>query len=128
MNRTKEMSIEASPADAADRAERALEAIGKKKKRTEDYMTGRIRYGLQSVEIRISWSQGDTGVTRIVLQGSSDDVWGKGAESALDRLETTIRNIDVPGYKPDRLGMHPAALVGLLILFVLVVLWFVGVL
>jgi len=28
-----------------------------------------------------------------------------------------LRNVDNPGYKPDRLGIHPLALVGVLIGF-----------
>jgi hypothetical protein len=33
-----------------------------------------------------------------------------------------LLNLDNPGYQPDRLGMHSAALVGLLIGFVILVL------
>lgn len=47
---------------------------------------------------------------------------GAGAKNATKRLLETLRNLDNQGYQPDRLGMHPAALVGLLIGFVLLLL------
>ena len=58
----------------------------------------------------------------MLIQASSDDVWGAGAKNATKRLVETLRNLDNPGYQPDRLGMHPAALVGLLIGFVFLLL------
>ena len=58
----------------------------------------------------------------MLIQASSDDVWGVGAKNATKRLVEALRNLDNPGYQPDRLGMHPAALVGLLIGFVFLLL------
>ena len=60
--------------------------------------------------------------------------------SATKRLIETLTHLKTPGYRPDRLGLHPAALVGLVcgfgivigivtgivILFVIVMLRFLG--
>lgn len=47
---------------------------------------------------------------------------GAGARSAAKRLVEGLRNLENPGYQPDRLGMHPGALVGSLIGFVFLLL------
>jgi len=79
-------------------------------------------YGLQSVKVRTSLVERTPGKTNVVIQASSDDVWGVGAKHATKRLVETLRNLDNPGYAPDRLGMHPAALVGVVIGFVFLLL------
>jgi hypothetical protein len=127
MNRTIEMVLPVPVQPAANQAARALASLGKVRKSTLNDLEGTVTYGFQQVKVRISWTPDPEG-TRLLLQGSSDDLWGAGARSALTRLEATIRNLDVPGYQVDRLGMHPAALVGMLIGFILLLLWLVPVL
>lgn len=102
----------------------ALRRIGKvhQEEPHRNYVAGRVMYGLQSVKVRISMVERVAGRTDVVIQASSDDVWGAGAKHATKRLVETLRNLDNPGYEPDRLGIHPAALVGALIGFVLLLL------
>ena len=102
----------------------AIGRMGKVKQddRSKQFIDGRIKYGLQSVKVRASLVEREQGKTHVVIQASSDDVWGAGAKNATERLVETLRNLDNPGYEPDRLGMHPAALVGLLIGFVFLLL------
>ena len=57
----------------------------------------------------------------MVVQASSDDVWNAGGKAATKRLVETLLNLDNPGYQPDRLGIHPAALVGVIIGFVVLI-------
>lgn len=103
---------------------RALQKLGKlqKEDRPGQYVSGVIMYGLQSVKVRVSLVERDPGRTNVVIQASSDDVWGAGAKHATKRLIETLRNLDNPGYAPDRLGIHPAALLGAVIGFVFLLL------
>ncbi len=106
---------------------RVAEAINRlgsvtEQNQSQQYVTGRIKFGLQSVKVRVSVVPAGPNQCRVVLQGSSDDVWGAGAKNATRRLMEMLRNLDNPGYKPDRLGIHPLALVGLIIGFVILVI------
>lgn len=92
----------------------------------QQYVTGRIKFGLQSVKVRVSVVPAGPGQCRVVLQGSSDDVWGAGAKSATRRLMEMLRNLDNPGYQPDRLGMHPLALAGVIVGFVILMIIIMG--
>ena len=112
-----------APADTAlDCVAEAIDKLGTVKQRDsgQHVIEGRIRYGLQSVKVRVSLVERIQGETTVVIQASSDDVWGAGAKNATSRLAEMLLNLDNPGYRPDRLGMHPAALVGILIGFVMV--------
>src|SRR5438445_376093 len=95
---------------AVDRTLRALAALGQVRARNQHGAEGTVTFGLQRVRVRITWTPDPQG-TRLILQASGDDIWGTAAKSALERLESAIRNIDVPGYQVDRRGMHPGALV-----------------
>ncbi len=119
-----EVVISSPLAGAFDLVSQAMGRLGKVKKedRQQQFVEGRIKYGLQSVKVRASLVERDAGKTNVLIQASSDDVWGVGAKNATKRLVEALRNLDNPGYQPDRLGMHPAALVGLLIGFVFLLL------
>lgn len=112
-------------ADAtADVVSHAINRLGRVKRREGNQAVhGRIKYGLQSVKVCASLVERVRGQTTVVIQASGDDVWGTAAKSATERLVEMLLNLDNPGYRPDRLGMHPAALVGLLIGFVFLVLF-----
>ena len=119
-----EVVISSPLAGAFDLVSQAMGRLGKVKKedRQQQFVEGRIKYGLQSVKVRASLVEREAGKTNVLIQASSDDVWGAGAKNATKRLVEALRNLDNPGYQPDRLGMHPAALVGLLIGFVFLLL------
>lgn len=118
MNQSVELFLPLPIPQAAHQAQRALAALGQIQEATPHYLAGTVAYGFQRVSVRISWAEAPQG-TRLILQGSSDDMWGAGAKNALSRLEATIRNIDVPGYQIDRRGIHPAALAGMVALVLL---------
>jgi hypothetical protein len=61
--------------------------------------------------------------TRIVVQGSSDDVWNDGGRRATKRLVETLAHLKTPGDHADRLGLHPATLFGVACGFVAVLLF-----
>jgi hypothetical protein len=90
--------------------------------KSQQYMSGVIKYGLQSVKVRASLVERSEGKTNVVIQASSDDVWNAGARNATQRLVEAIRNHDNPGYAPDRLGMHPGALTGLVLAFIIILI------
>lgn len=90
--------------------------------RSAQYVEGRISFGLQSVRVRASVVAEGPGHCRVVVQASSDDVWGAGAKSATGRLLSMLRNLENPGYSPDRLGISPMALVGLVIGFLILLM------
>ena len=109
---------------AISRVARAVAALGVVKERNAagQYVRGKIRFGLQSVKVRVSVVEESANQCRVVVQASADDVWGAGARNATRRLIETMRNLDNPGYRPDRSGIHPAALIGVIIGFVIVLL------
>ena len=115
-----EVVVSCSLIDAFKHVSQAVESLGKVKKEDsqQQFIEGRIRYGLQSVKVRASLVEREEGKTNVVIQASSDDIWGGGARKATERLVETLCNLDNPGYTPDRLGMHPAALFAVLIGFV----------
>lgn len=112
-----EVVIEAPRSAAFEHVAEALEKLGTVKQRdpNETFIDGRIRFGMQSVAMRVSLVERGPGQTTVVIQGSSDDVLGMGAKNASKRLVQMLENLDNPGFKADRLGMHPLALVGVVI-------------
>lgn len=96
--------------------------LGKLESSTDTYIEGKIKYGLQSVKVRVSWAN-EGELTRYIFQGKSDDIWNKGGKNAVSRLIEVIKNHNVPGYEVDRLGMHPAALAGAVIGLIFIVIF-----
>lgn len=119
-----EIVVFAARAVAFEHAVEALERLGTVKHRDpgNTFFDGKMRYGLQSVALRVSLVEREIGQTTVVIQGSSDDVRGVGGKSATSRLIQMIENLDNPGFKVDRLGMNPVALAGALIGFVLILM------
>lgn len=120
-----EVVISAPREEACEHAAEALEKLGTVKQRDPGhaFIDGRMRYGLQSVAMRISLVERDAGQTTVVIQGSSDDAWGMGAKNATKRLIQMLENLDNPGFKADRLGINPVALVGIVVGFIVLLLW-----
>src|SRR5262249_13563920 len=101
-------------------AENSLGTV-KRRDRQRQSIDGRGKFGLQFVKVRASLVGRQQGEATVVIQASSDDIWAAGAKNATKRLVEMLLNLDNPGYQPDRLGMHPAALVGIMIGFVILV-------
>ena len=93
----------------------ALQKLGRTTKPDQQkrFLEGKVRYGLQSVKLRVSLVERDSLQTGIVVQASSDDIWNAGGRNATKRLIETLTHLNTPGYRVDRLGVHPAALFGL---------------
>jgi hypothetical protein len=101
----------------------AMAKLGSVKTRdpSQNFIDGRIKYGLNAVKVRASLVERDPGQTTVVMQGSSGEVWGVAAKNASKRLVEMLENMDNPGFKADRLGINPVALVAIVIVFVIVV-------
>lgn len=119
-----EVVVSASAGTALELVAKALERVGKVQHREprRGVIEGRIACGLQSVKVRASLVERSQGSTTVVIQASADDVWGIGAANATRRIIETLLNLDNPGYVPDRRGMHPLALMGLFLGFVILVI------
>jgi hypothetical protein len=92
------------------------EALGRLGRVTESdeeqyWVMGRVWQGLQRVKVRVSVVQDVPGRSRAVIQASSDDFQNRGAQRVTARLVEVLLNLNNPGYRPDRLGVHPLALV-----------------
>jgi len=68
--------------------ERAFEAIGRvvEVSTATGTVVGRCRYGLQSVQLRVSVIDHGDGRSLIEIRAAADDVWGAGAEKGTDKL------------------------------------------
>lgn len=122
-SRANEVTIEADAETAEECVAEAIKMLGRVTQREPGRaVQGRVKYGLQSVKVRVSLVERRRGETNVVIQASGDDVWGTAARSATERLVEMLLNLDNAGYRPDRLGVSPGALVGMLILFVILVL------
>ena len=122
-----EVVIAAVRSVAFEHVAEAIQKLGTLKQRdpNETFIDGRIRCGLQIVTMRVSLVERDPGQTTVVMQGSSDDIRGMAAQNASKRLVQTLENLDNPGFKPDRLGVNPLALAGVVIgLVVIAYLYF----
>ena len=118
-----EVIIFAPRREAFEFVSAAMSKVGSVKKRDpeQNYIDGRIRYGLNPVKVRVSLVEREPRQTTIVVQGSSAEVWGVAAKNAAKRLIQMLENLDNPGFKADRLGINPIALTVIVIVFVVVV-------
>lgn len=68
--------------------ERAFSSIGKVVEISKLTMslTGRTRYGLQSVKLQVSVLDQGTNQSLIQIQSFGDDIWGGGARKGTDKL------------------------------------------
>lgn len=75
--------------------ERAFSSIGKvvEVSKLTASITGRTRYGLQSVKLRVSVLSLGTGRSTIQIQGSGNDIWGAGARKGTDKLIRALESL-----------------------------------
>jgi hypothetical protein len=66
----------------------AFAAIGKsvEVRKLTKTVTGRVRYGLQSVKLRVSVVDHGDGRSLVQIQAFGDDIWGGGARKGADKL------------------------------------------
>jgi hypothetical protein len=67
---------------------RAFGSVGKvlDSSETTGTISGRVRYGLQTVRLRVSVFEETPERSRIEIQGFGDDIWGGGARKGADKL------------------------------------------
>ena len=116
-----EALIGAGLSESMDAARAALARVGNvgRSRSQEPCVTGTVAHGLHRVHLRVSFAQDQRG-TRVVVQARGDDAWGTGAKSAARRFLETLRNLNNPGYLPDRLGMSVAVLVAQVLAIIVV--------
>jgi hypothetical protein len=83
-----------APETLAD-LERAFSSIGKvvEVSKLTASVTGKTRYGLQSVKLRISVLDQGTERSTIQIQGFGDDIWGAGARKGTDKLIRALESL-----------------------------------
>jgi hypothetical protein len=121
------------PASLPETMAKVAEAINRLGRVTElnqpdQYITGNIKFGFNSVRVRVSLIPAGPNQSRVVLQGMFDGLLGAGARSATRRLMEMLRNLDNPGYVPDRWGMpiHPLVIVGAVVAIIGLILHWIG--
>lgn len=62
--------------------------------------------------------------TSIVIETDSDDESGRAGKNAFERFEDAYRHFHNPDYKPDRVGMMPITIIGLVVVAVLMLVFF----
>jgi len=103
----------------------ALERVGtlKDSNLEEGYISGAVRYGLQSVSVTILVGQQTEKLTMATVEAVGDDVWGVAAENAAARLLDAMLHMDSGDelYEPDRVGVEPGVLMWAVLLFIVLV-------
>lgn len=87
------------PAEAAlDDVMRAFTVIGKvvDVSNLTKTITGKVRYGLQSVKLRVSVVDQGEGQSVVRVQAFGDDIWGGGARKGTDKLVRALESGDRP--------------------------------
>lgn len=118
-----ETILPCSPDAALNRVATAMAKVGQMRERNDaaQSVDGTVSFGFQRVKLHVSVVGEGADQSRVVVQGSSDDVWGAGAKNATKRFLETLRNLDNPGYQPNRRGIEPAALLGITVIFIVLV-------
>jgi hypothetical protein len=56
-------------------------------------VTGRVKYGLQRVKLRVAVHDGDATSCTLEIQAFADDIWGGGARKGTDRLIAALDEV-----------------------------------
>ena len=89
------MQYPKSVVDTLADLEQAFASIGKvvEVSKLTASVTGKTRYGLQAVKLRVSvLPQGEASST-IQIQGFGDDIWGGGARKGTDKLLRALESL-----------------------------------
>ncbi|MDX1931220.1 MAG: hypothetical protein SFU56_01305 [Capsulimonadales bacterium] len=105
------------------------------------YIEGTVRFGVQNVGIRVIWIEEEAATrmdeqlrggreniprmlgTRWIVEANAEDKSGQAQRSAMERLEDAYLHFDAPDYKPDRLGILPYTIIGIVVAVLLFCLW-----
>lgn len=104
-------------------AQRAISAIGKvTSSNIGDYtINGKVRYGLQSVKLRVTIHPNGA-TSKVIAEAESDDLWNAGGKSVVNRFLEALDRSNDPTYAPDRQGVSTAKLIGMIALFLVIFL------
>lgn len=56
-------------------------------------VTGRVRFGLQRVKLRVSVHDRGDGTCTLEVQAFADDIWGGGARKGTDKLVAALNTV-----------------------------------
>jgi hypothetical protein len=152
MKQTYEFWVADTPEDAIRKVRATLQRVGDLTAVVPgQYFTGTIMaLGSRLVNVRVSWrAEADPTLspklavkeeagpwqppvpsvappgTSIVIEGEAeDDDSGRAAKNAFERFEDAYRHFHNPDYKPDRVGMLPYTIIGLVVIAVLMLVFF----
>lgn len=84
-----------SPTQTLVDLQQAFAQIGKVVEVSEltSTVTGRCRYGLQSIKLRAAVLDGADGKSLVQIQAFGDDVWGGGARKGTDKLIAALETL-----------------------------------
>jgi hypothetical protein len=118
---TQQVEYSKGPLETLADLERAWNLIGSVQSvdRTAHSITGKTRYGLQTVKMQ-AFITGSETASRIQVTALSDDVGGVGAKDGVRRLFEALHNVDNPDYKPNKTGLSSTRLVLRIVLFLAV--------
>lgn len=69
--------------------------------------TGKMKYGLQTVPIKIRILNSENDKTTFEILAWSDDIWSKGAKNSLERIINHYKNPSKTVGEKDLIGMKP---------------------
>lgn len=142
MKVTRDIFVSDEPEEAIRKTKLTLKRVGELKAVVPgQHIDGVIQFGVSAVTVQVRWraeelgpapDKGAGGVqamrmvgTTLTLEGESEDATGRAVENAVERFEDAYRHFDQPDYKPDRLGVMPLTIIGIVVAVVLlgVALW-----
>jgi hypothetical protein len=151
VKQTHEFWVSDTPDEAIRKVRATLQRVGDLKSVVPgQYLTGTIlALGSRTVNVRVSWKpeadptmspklnaadnagpwQGPAPQvvapgTSIVMETDSDDESGRAGKNAFERFEDAYRHFHNPDYKPDRVGMLPVTIIGLVVVAALMLVFF----
>jgi hypothetical protein len=106
------------------------------------FIEGKIAFGVLPVQLHITWAVEDATTrldkeirggaavlpaigTRIIVTATADDNTQAAQQNAIERFEDAYRHFDRDDYRPDRMGLMPITIIGILVTLILlaILLW-----
>ncbi|GAB4457788.1 MAG: hypothetical protein OHK0029_18140 [Armatimonadaceae bacterium] len=122
--------------EAVRKAKITLKRVGELTEVIPDvHIKGNIRFGVHAIPVTITWHSerlqskeqqaanisGDMG-TVLLLEAEAEDQSGASQRDVVERFEDAYRHFDRPDYAPDRLGVAPLTIIGIVVaVFLLIV-------
>jgi hypothetical protein len=143
MSQIREFWVSDEPEEAVRKLKITLNRVGKTTRISPgQYVEGSIAFGVKPVKVLISWRPEEAVTkldevarsgaaparlvgTMLMVEATAEDHSEIAERSAIERLEDAYLHFDKPDYKPDRLGLLPITIIGIMVIVVLigVLLW-----